>query len=252
MKAIILAAGYGTRLLPLTRDVPKALIKLAGKPLLEILLNKLLASGFDEIAVNVHHHAVMIQAYLEEFSEKHNATIHISHETQVLDTGGGIIKMIPLLGYNAPILVHNVDIISNINLRELFEKHSSLQADVTLAVQERKTDRYLLFDESMNFCGRGLPDLQTKRLVRQPAGNVHFLAFCGIQVIRPKIFTNYELSKFSSIDLYIDHAKKGGSVIGAQYDNVYWRDIGKLNALQAAERDVSAGRIKLDAEFLIK
>ncbi|NOY59509.1 MAG: NTP transferase domain-containing protein, partial [Calditrichaeota bacterium] len=148
MKAIILAAGFGTRLLPLTKEVPKALIRLAGKPLLEIVLKKMLTSGFDEIAVNVHHHADKIQSYLDDFMQNHKAKIYVSYEPEVLDTGGGIKKMIPLLGTDEPILVHNVDIISNINLHELFEKHKHLNSDVSLAVQQRKTNRYLLFDES--------------------------------------------------------------------------------------------------------
>ncbi|NIA29851.1 MAG: NTP transferase domain-containing protein [Actinobacteria bacterium] len=245
MKAIILAAGFGTRLLPLTKEVPKALIRLAGKPLLEILLKKMLTSGFDEIAVNVHHHADKIQSYLDDFMQNHKARIYVSYEPEVLDTGGGIKKMIPLLGMDEPILVHNVDIISNIDLHELFEKHKRLNPDVTLVVQQRKTDRYLLFDESMQFCGRGQPDLQGKNLICLPKENVKFLAFCGIQVINPKIFINYERRKFSSIDLYIDYSKEGGSIIGAQYDDFYWRDIGKLEELNDAEKDISEKKFSI-------
>lgn len=245
MRAIILAAGFGTRLLPLTKDFPKALIKVAGKPLLEILLNKMLASGFDEIAVNVHHHADKIQSYLDDFMKNHKAKIYVSYEPEILDTGGGIKKMISLIRADEPVLVHNVDIISNINLHELFEKHKRLNSDVSLAVQQRKTDRYLLFDESMQFCGRGLPDKQTKNLIRRPKGNVKFLAFCGIQVINPEIFMNYKRLKFSSIDLYIDQAQKGGDVIGILFDHFYWRDIGKLKELNAAEKDISEKRFSI-------
>ncbi|MBR5193864.1 MAG: NTP transferase domain-containing protein, partial [Bacteroidaceae bacterium] len=151
MKAMIFAAGLGTRLKPLTDHMPKALVPVAGKPMLEHVILKLIASGFDEIVINVHHFAEQIIEFLKE-KNTFGIKIWISDETEeLLDTGGGIKKASSLL--NEPFLVHNADILSNVDLKALYDFHIASENDATLLVSPRKTVRYLLFDQTTRLCG---------------------------------------------------------------------------------------------------
>ena len=142
MNAMIFAAGLGTRLKPLTDRMPKALVSVAGKPLLQHVLDKLTAQGFDNIVVNVHHFANQLVDYLKGMDVK------ISDETaELLETGGGLKKALPLFGNDSHVLIHNVDILSNVDLKEFYD--NAQDADATLLVSWRKTKRYLVFDEAM-------------------------------------------------------------------------------------------------------
>ena len=150
---MIFAAGLGTRLKPLTDHMPKALVPVAGKPMLEHVILKLIAAGFNEIVINVHHFANQIIEFLKE-KENFGITIHISDETDcLLDTGGGIKKAASFFTDGEPFLVHNVDILSNTDLKSLYDYHINSNNDATLLVSSRKTVRYLLFNAQQDLCG---------------------------------------------------------------------------------------------------
>ena len=153
MKAMIFAAGLGTRLRPITDSIPKALVPVAGKTLLEHVIEKLSNEGFDELIINVHHHAEKIIDFL---AEHHNFGLHIEisdEREMLLDTGGGIRKAAEFFNDGKPFLIHNVDILSNANLKALYEKHIASDNIATLLVKDRETSRYLLFNEEQRLQG---------------------------------------------------------------------------------------------------
>src|SRR5258706_3896685 len=168
MKAMILAAGLGTRLRPLTNDRPKALVELAGRTLLEITLARLRAFGIREVIINVHHFADLVVEYLKAHDD-FGMRVEVSREETLLDTGGGLKKAAWFFLENAkrseePFILHNVDVLSTIDLDRMMRFHTENKALATLAVQERETSRYLLFDEQLQLCGRkagreGQPDI---------------------------------------------------------------------------------------------
>jgi len=212
MKAIILAAGLGTRLKPITDTMPKALVPVAGKPLLEHIVSKIKAAGFDEIIVNVHHFAEQI---IDFFKEKNNfdIRIEISDETEMLlETGGGIKKAAAFFDDGKPFLVHNVDIISDMDLQAFYTAHQSSDALASLLVSQRNSSNYLLFDKQNRLTG--WINEKTKA-VKSPFSNFNpddyqKLAFAGIHILSPKIFEfmkDWE-EKFSIIDFYLSIADK--------------------------------------------
>src|SRR2546425_9030590 len=184
MKAMILAAGLGTRLRPLTDERPKALVEVAGRTLLEITLERLRTFGIRDVIINVHHFADMVVEYLEKH-DKFGMRIEVSREDVLLDTGGGLKKASWFFQEKSddsetPLLVHNVDVVSTIDLGRMVEFHNQRKTLATLAVQDRKTSRYLLFDQNHELCGRraeGEP-----QMVRT-AKRTQALAFAGIHVI---------------------------------------------------------------------
>ncbi|HYA62509.1 MAG TPA: sugar phosphate nucleotidyltransferase, partial [Candidatus Sulfotelmatobacter sp.] len=158
MKAMVLAAGQGTRLRPLTDERPKALVEIGGRTLLEITLWRLRAFGVREVIINVHHFADMIVEYLKA-NGNFGLRIEVSREKVLLDTGGGLKKagwffLEDVQTLDEPFLLHNVDVISTIDFGCMLQAHRERQALATLAVQERETSRYLLFDEQLQLCGR--------------------------------------------------------------------------------------------------
>ena len=153
MKAMILAAGLGTRLRPLTDNRPKALVEVGGRTLLEIALSRLSSFGIREVIINVHHFAHMVVDYLKA-NDNFGMRVDISHEEILLDTGGGLKKAAYFFLRNSapseePFILHNVDVISTIDLRRMTQFHAANRPLATLAVQERETTRYLLFDEEL-------------------------------------------------------------------------------------------------------
>ncbi len=237
MKAMIFAAGLGTRLKPLTDTVPKALVPVCGQPLLYHVLTKLVGAGYDDIIVNVHHFPDQIIDYLciHDFG----AHITISDERDFLrETGGGIKHVRPLL--TEPFLVHNVDIISNLDLKWLREQHRE-GALATLVVSERKTQRYLLFDEDGRL--KGWTNIATGE-VRSPFPDIdpdqcRKLAFAGIHFISPTIFEAFEKlgfgERFSIMDFYIQ-ACADYPVYAVVPPDFRMVDVGKKETLSEAER----------------
>ncbi len=229
-RAMIFAAGLGTRLRPLTDDRPKALVEISGTPLLDIQLRRLKAFGFEEVVVNVHHFADMVEAHLR--SQDYGMTIHISDERDLLrDTGGGLLHARYFLEGDAPIYVCNVDVLSDIDPIALISLHTHSAAMATLVVRSRPSDRYLVFDGKMRLCGwENRRSGETKG--RIPADGTAF-AFSGIQVISPAIFSKIQhTGVFSIVDAYLDLAPTG-TIMGWEDKNGLWLDVGKPAALQA-------------------
>ena len=233
---MIFAAGLGTRLKPLTDHMPKALVPVAGKPMLEHVILKLIASGFDEIVINVHHFAEQIIDFLKE-KNNFGIKIWISDETEeLLDTGGGIKKASSLL--NEPFLVHNADILSNVDLKALYDFHIASENDATLLVSPRKTVRYLLFNQTNRLCGWINKDtLQTKPegFIYQPDEQQEY-AFGGIHIISPSLFKYMEgwTGKFSIMDFYLQTCPKA-QLGGYAKEDLQLIDIGKPETLAKAE-----------------
>ena len=228
MKAMILAAGLGTRLRPLTDDRPKALVEVAGRTMLEITLLRLRSFGVTEFIVNVHHFADQVVAFLKA-KNNFDVRIEISREEVLLDTGGGLKKASWFFQqYNSDetFFLHNVDVLSNFDLAQMAQVHLASGALATLAVQSRESSRQLLFDETGQLCGRrkfGSSD----EIVRNEATLIPF-AFSGIHVISPRFLTLInETGAFSIIDTYLRVAGAGGEINTFRADNFYWRDLGK-------------------------
>jgi mannose-1-phosphate guanylyltransferase len=241
MKAMVLAAGLGTRLRPLTDHLPKALVEVGGRTLLEITLSRLKSFGIREAIVNVHHFAGAIQDFLKAH-DNFGLRIEISREDILLDTGGGLKKAGWFFLENGsqreePFFLHNVDIISTIDLGEMVKRHKESQALVTLAVQERETSRYLLFNEQSQLCGRRVVKEKKETIVR-PADNLKALAFTGIHVISPRLLKEMsEEGAFAILDVYLRLAGKRETIQSFRADDSYWRDLGKLDQVQQAAED---------------
>ena len=240
MKAMIFAAGLGTRLKPLTDHMPKALVPVAGKPMLEHVIQKLIAFGCDEIVINVHHFADQIINFLKE-KNNFGITIHISDETDMLlDTGGGIKKAASF--FHEPFLIHNVDILSNVDLKSLYEYHLTNGNDATLLVSPRKTVRYLLFDERNRLCGWVNKDtLQTKPegFIYQPEVQKEY-AFSGIHIVSPTLFnymSEHWTGKFPIMDFYLQTCQEA-QLGGYAKEDLQLIDIGKPETLAVAEEFV--------------
>ena len=252
MKAMIFAAGLGTRLKPLTDTLPKALVPLAGKTLLQWQIEKLKAASITDIVVNVHHFPDLVIDYLRE-NNNFGCNIQVSDERDMLlETGGGLRKAKSLLTGiwspesgcpDTPILICNVDILSNIDIPTLLRAYNPSEMGVVV-VYPRETQRYLVFDETHRLCGwtniatgdvRG-PIANTQ----YPIANTQNLAFSGMQVLNPRIFevmdevVKEKGDKFSLIDLYLSIAEK--EILRAFIpENYRMMDVGKINQLAEAE-----------------
>jgi NDP-sugar pyrophosphorylase family protein len=239
MKAMVLAAGLGTRLRPLTDHHPKALVEIAGRTLLEITLSRLRSFGIREVIVNLHHFADMVVDYLKAH-DNFGIRIEISREDVLLDTGGGLKKAAWFFledtpNADEPFILHNVDVISTIDLARMVQFHKENHALATLAVQDRKTSRYLLFNEHLQLCGRRAGLDGSPELVR-PSQQAEALAFSGIHVISPRLLPMLtEEGAFSIITSYLRLAAEGKKIAAFGADEYYWRDLGKPeNLAQAA------------------
>jgi len=287
MKAMILAAGLGTRLKPLTDNRPKALVELAGRTLLEITLSRLRSFGVTEVIVNVHHFADMVLNYLKS-NKNFGMRIEISHEDVLLDTGGGLKRAAWFFLEDSapgksgdshqmddPFLLHNVDVISTIDLRRMLQFHKENHALATLAVQARETSRPLLFDDHLQLRGRRIGHDHATGLVRrdlvgtlqegtaEPAPTLsgavpknfknpgalapeakssqplQALAFSGIHVISPRLLPMLtEEGIFSIIPSYLRLAAQGEKILAFRADKYYWRDLGRPADLAQAALDL--------------
>ena len=244
MKAMILAAGLGTRLRPLTDDRPKALVEVAGRTLLEITLARLRDFGIREVIVNVHHFADMVVDYLKK-NGNFGMRVEVSREDVLLDTGGGLKNAAWFLLRDSnlvdePFIVHNVDVLSAIDLQRMVQFHMERRALATLAVQDRETSRYLLFDEQLQLCGRRAGRAGRVELVRS-SQQTQALAFSGIHIISPRLLAMMkEEGAFSIIPTYLRLAGQGEGILAFRADEYYWRDLGKPeNVAQAASEQQS-------------
>jgi NDP-sugar pyrophosphorylase family protein len=241
---MILAAGLGTRLRPLTDDRPKALVEVAGQTLVEITLTRLSSYGIRDVIINVHHFSDRIVDYLKAH-KNFGMRIEISWEDVLLDTGGGLKKagwfFLEDAAADEPFILHNVDVLSTIDLRRMVEAHVEKKALATLAVQQRDSSRVLLFDENLRLCGRRAGrDLEPEIVC--PSANLRPLAFCGVHVISPRFLRMMqEDGVFSIIDSYLQLVARGENILGFPADEYYWRDVGKFEQVQQADEDYKQG-----------
>ena len=257
MQSMIFAAGLGTRLKPLTDRIPKALVRVGGKPLIEYVLKNLVAVGSKRIVVNVHHFANQIIEYLQQ--NDFGVDICVSDETEMLlDTGGGIKNAAPFFNTSEPVLIHNVDILSNVDLRALYnyacEAEIEQKVDAVLLVSLRKTKRYLIFNKDMRLVGwtnvdtgevKSPYETLHKLTFTQPYDNNNvtneqygytLFAFSGIHVIGNKVFEamNECSAKFPIMDFYLQYAKDL-HFVGKVKNNLKLMDVGKLDTLAEAD-----------------
>ena len=247
MKAMIFAAGLGTRLKPLTDTLPKALVPLAGKTLLQWQIEKLKAAGITDIAINIHHFPDMIINHLKD-NDNYGCNILISDEREMLlETGGGLRKaQEKFKGSEEGILICNVDILSNINIPTLIQAYNPDEMGLVV-VSQRDTQRYLLFNEENRLCGwtniatgevKPTPNPFLKKGELTP--EIKKLAFSGMQILNPRIFecmndiVEQKGEKFSLIDLYLNIAEK--EILRAYIpENYRMMDVGKINQISEAE-----------------
>lgn len=250
MNAMIFAAGLGTRLKPLTDTMPKALVPVAGKPLLQHVLDKLHSAGMDNIVVNVHHFAQQIVDYLADTNVK------ISDETsQLLETGGGLKKALPLFGSDDPVLIHNVDILSNVNLADVYEEARGY--DATLVVSWRETQRYLIFDKDMRLVGwtniktgevkspfqevhQKMQDYYNSLPLGGVDGGLRLFAFSGIHCVSPSIGRLMEQwpDRFPIMDFYLKHCADI-NIHGVEMKDLRLMDVGKIDTLSEADNFIN-------------
>lgn len=257
MNALILAAGLGTRLRPLTDHMPKALVPVAGQPLLQRLIVRLKADGFNHLVINIHHFGDQIIDFLATHNH-FDMDIQVSDEReQLLDTGGAIKRALPLFPDQSPVLIHNVDILHNLSLRDFYQQHAA-EAEATLLVSQRTTSRYLVFDAAT--CAlRGWTNLATGEVKGHissteltAARNTHnscpdspstlqLRAFSGIHIFSPSLLPMMQtdwLDRFSIIDFYLQAAATH-HIRGVEVADLRLLDVGKLNTLTEAEHFLS-------------
>lgn len=241
MQAMVFAAGLGSRLKPLTDTMPKAMVPVGGMPLIRRVMEKLAASGAERVVVNVHHFARQITDYLAA-NRNFGLDIRISDESaELLDTGGGLKKAARLFDSSAPILLHNVDILSDVDLAAFYS--DAAKADATLLVSRRRTKRNLLFDGDMRLVG--WTNTETGE-VRSPYTTLKLercamYAFAGIHVFSPRLFPLMEAfpDKFGIIDFYLSACGKA-NVRGLAAESLRLLDVGKPDTLAEAERLAAA------------
>ena len=232
MKAMILAAGLGMRLRPLTDNIPKALIKIGTTPLLEFVIKKLCHYGFTDIIINVHHYPDMIISFLEE-NNNFGANISISDERDMLlDTGGSLKKAASFFSGNDPFLLYNCDIVTDLNLQNLLSYHLKHNAMCTLAVRDRESSRYFIFDKDNSLCGWWNKTTGEKKSVRWSDSEFSAKAFSGIQMINPTALNLFPDKKvFSLVEFYLLLAQNH-KIEGHDHTETKWADVGKSETLK--------------------
>jgi len=237
MKAMILAAGVGSRLRPLTDETPKALIDVGGAPMIERVIRRLKSAGVTEVVVNLFHLGDQIAEFLHSRGN-FGLRIQFTREVELLDTGGGLKNAAWFFDDGRPFFLHNVDVLSEIDLGALRQSHQENEALATLAVQSRPSSRLLLFDQCGRLCGR-----ETREGVewaKAPVPGVERLAFTGIHVIDPAIFSRMtETGVFPITRAYLRLAGEGERIVACRVDGSYWQDIGSAEKLERAREDVS-------------
>lgn len=235
--AMIFAAGKGTRLQPLTNEKPKALVELCGKTLLQRTVDKITRYGIQKIIVNIHHFPELMREAIDGL-DKNGATLIVSDEThQLLDTGGGLLKAKQWIKGNEPVLIHNVDIVSDIDLGVLLNDHMKNNALATLAVSDRETSRYFLWHRK-RLCG--WENVKTGAIIKTKGSpeECNRMAFSGIHIIDPAIFDLItEQGTFSINKIYLRLAENH-KIIACEHDPSNWFDLGTMEKLQIAEEMV--------------
>jgi MurNAc alpha-1-phosphate uridylyltransferase len=239
MRAMILAAGQGTRLRPLTNDIPKPLVRFQGKPLLEIIIDRLLSSGIEKIVVNIHHLAGQVLEFLKS-RNYYNGRVLVSDETdRLMDTGGGVLKARELLDNGEPFILHNVDVYTNLDINRLVEAHQADNSLITIAVKKRTPSRSLLFDEQNFLSGWQNNKTGEKKIIRDFEGNLTDYGNSCVYVINPEFFRLvFSSDPVSLTDLYLELARKY-PIKGFVHNQDYWYNLGLYDTFLKAEAEVS-------------
>jgi NDP-sugar pyrophosphorylase family protein len=240
MEAFVLAAGLGTRLRPLTDRMPKALVEVAGVPMLERVARRLIDAGVERLVINTHHFAERIGEFVASRGGW-GVEVAFSHEAEApLETGGGLLRAAPLFRGDAPFFIHNADIVTDLPLREMYAAHLDADPLATVAVMERPSERRLRFDARGLF-GRSDGTRSVEIEVRPPEGDVVALPFAGVHVVSPRIFgAMTETGAFSILDPYLRLAAAGERVLPFRVDGSLWIDVGRPEQLAAAHAAVEA------------
>jgi NDP-sugar pyrophosphorylase family protein len=240
MKAMILAAGVGSRLRPLTDRTPKALIEVGGTPMIEQVVRRLRAAGVTEVVVNLFHLSDRIVEFVAS-KESFGLRIEFTREAELLDTGGGLKNAARFFGDGRPFFLHNVDVLSEIDLDGLLGFHQKVGGLATLAVQRRPGARQLLFDREGQLAGRESPE--GVEWAKGPVENAERLAFTGIHVIDPAIFPKLtETGAFPIVRAYLRLAGVGERIVAYRADGRYWQDIGSVEKLEKARKHAAGSR----------
>lgn len=239
MKAMILAAGKGTRLAPLTDSAPKPLVPVCGTPMIVHVIDRLKELGVDELVINTHHHAVMLEEFITR-NVSFGIKIHISHEPELLDTGGGVLQARRFLEQSDFFLLHNADVYSEIDLAALVDRHLTEDADATLAIQKREASRRLLFSRQGTLLGWENADSGLKMVVQEYNENLPTVpaGFCGIHVLRPSLFpilVAQRQSKFSIITAYLAAVEAGLRIASFDIGESPWFDLGSIDKIREFE-----------------
>lgn len=242
---MILAAGYGSRLRPLTDRIPKALVEVGGLTMLERVARRLIRAGADRLIINVHHHADQIRGFIAA-RDGFGVDVRISEEPEApLETGGGLVRAADHFRREEPFFLHNVDIITDVDLPAMLSAHSAGGALATLAVSGRETTRLLRFDDQ-GLQGRVDARTGTVEEVRPLVGAATDRAFAGIHVVSPEIFTLIEESgAFSILEPYFRLAAAGHRIVPHHIGDALWLEIGNAERLRSA-REVVAERERGD------
>jgi len=237
MKAMIFAAGMGTRLQPLTNDRPKALVEVNGIPLLELVIKRVIKYGFTDLVVNVHHYADMVENFLSK-KNNFNVSITISNEREyLLETGGGLKKAVSFFNDNKPFLIHNVDILSDTDLSVLYNVHLKNKSLATLSCKNRVTSRSFLINNINEICGWRNNTTGELKLSKGKVEELNPIAFNGIHIIDPAIFPLItETGAFSLTDVYLRLAKDHSIKIFKEEEKSFWMDMGKKENVWEAEK----------------
>jgi N-acetyl-alpha-D-muramate 1-phosphate uridylyltransferase len=241
MDAMILAAGLGTRLRPLTDDTPKALVTVGGTPMLERIARRLIAAGVDRLIVNVHHHAQQIRDFVAE-REGFGIDVRISDEPDApLETGGGLLHARPHFRSGEPFFLHNVDVVSEVDLAAMYRAHEQTGALVTLAVSDRPSSRLLEFDE-VGLRGRVDRRADHREAARPAMGETRARAFAGIHVVSPAFFDLIEeRGAFSIMAPYLRLAGAGQPILPFDIGAALWLEVGDPERLERARRFLRLG-----------
>jgi NDP-sugar pyrophosphorylase family protein len=232
MKAMVFAAGRGTRLRPLTDTRPKALVAVAGQTLLEHVLRRLVEAGVTEVVINLHHLGEQIPPFVEQHRRFGLHRVAYSDEPVLLGTGGGLKQAAWFFDDGQPFLVHNADVLSTVDLGALLQAHRNSHALATLAVMPRPTKRPLYFDAEGRLAGRRTADGR-EELVRRPDGEIEPLGFCGIQAVSPALFEQMsETGAFGIAETYLRLAGAGETIRAHRVDGAGWRDCGRPEDLK--------------------